>query len=236
MIPNAHETTITSSRIPPMALYMIMLGSSFALSSVTTGTATGEKQQEHVSVLVCLVVFTPAVKGPHTWRMIIFIQNQYNKRTQMPKVFPAKNDYFFLYGIKCTSTEILHLEKSLSRDFQPSDVIGWGTRWRRPANPMNRIPLNRNREKKNIYDRLCVVDGCFNCQRLGLTLHLSQREDSTRRKWVYFVKIGRADFNGTSVLVDLWCTFFEWLNESYSASQELMTSFVKKSTLSSVDQ
>ena len=168
--------------------------------------------------------------------MIIFIQNQYNKRTQMPKVFPAKNDYFFLYGIKCTSTEILHLEKSLSRDFQPSDVIGWGTRWRRPANPMNRIPLNRNREKKTIYDRLCVVDGCFNCQRLGLTLHLSQREDSTRRKWVYFVKIGRADFNGTSVLVDLWCTFFEWLNECYSASQELMTSFVKKSTLSPVDQ
>ena len=108
--------------------------------------------------------------------MIIFIQNQYNKRTQMPKVFPAKNDYFFLYGIKCTSTEILHLEKSLSRDFQPSDVIGWGTRWRRPANPMNRIPLNRNREKKTFMTGFVSLMAALIVKGLGsLYIYLRER-------------------------------------------------------------
>ena len=58
------------------------------------------------------------VKGQQQRKMIIFTQNQCNKRTHMPKVFPAKNAQFFLYWIKFTCCSLLHLAKSRPRDLQ----------------------------------------------------------------------------------------------------------------------
>jgi len=82
-------------------------------------------------------------------------------------------------------------------------------RWRRPA---NLIHLNRNRGEKATYGRCCAVGGCYNCQGLGHTLNLFQRENSTLRKWVNFVKMAEQTLVlRYSSICDQWCTFCEWV-------------------------